>query len=120
MSLTSEDLTRFTGTERYWQEPLLAFKYTDGVHYLATEGDAYWLLTDISAFQQHAAIVDYKQRDNFQLWHLQVRPDHTALLTCDDGNGQILFTHAYHYTTFPLTEIKLYLVDDVLLLPSEY
>ena len=120
MSLSQDELAHFTGSEQLWHQTLLAFKYTDGVKYVAHEGNAYWLLTDISAFQHQRAMVEYAKRDWFQTWKLRVNEDHGATLTCDDGNGQILFTHEYLFTDFPLPEIKFFLVDGILLLPSEY
>jgi hypothetical protein len=56
----------------------------------------------------------------FQLWRLTVKPDHTATLACEDGNGQAVFTKAIAYTDFPLAEITLYYTDRTILLPSEY
>jgi hypothetical protein len=55
-----------------------------------------------------------------QLWKLKVNPDHTAMLTCEEGNGGIVFTKAIEYTDFPLAEITLYFLDKTILLPSEY
>ena len=120
MSLTQADLAHFTGTEQLWHQPLISFKYTDGVKYVAREGNAYWLLTDISAFQYQPAIVEYAKNDWFQTWKLCVHDDNTATLTCADGNRHILFTHEYLHTDFPLPEIMFFLVDGVLMLPSEY
>ena len=103
MSLTQADLAQFTGTEQFWYQSLISFKYTD-----------------VSAFQHQPAIVEYVKRDWFQTWKLCVKDDQSATLTCGDGNGNILFTHTYDYTDFPLSEITFYLVDGILLLPSEY
>ena len=58
--------------------------------------------------------------ETFQLWRLRVYPDHTATLTCEDGNGHAVFTKALTFTDFPLTEITLYCTNGVILLPSEY
>jgi hypothetical protein len=46
--------------------------------------------------------------EEFQVWKLAVRPDRSATLTCDDGNGNIMFTKEIKYTDFPLDEITLY------------
>ena len=40
--------------------------------------------------------------------------------TYDDGNGTVLETHKYRATDFPLDELRLYFIDNTLLLPSEY
>jgi hypothetical protein len=43
-----------------------------------------------------------------------------ATLTCDDGNGNIVFTKNIEHTDFPLDEITLYFANSVIHLPSEY
>jgi hypothetical protein len=58
--------------------------------------------------------------EEFQVWKLAVRPNRTATLTCDDGNGNIVFTKEIEHTDFPLDEITLYFANNVIHLPSEY
>jgi hypothetical protein len=41
-------------------------------------------------------------------------------VTCDDGNGNIVFTKEIEHTDFPLDEITLYFANNVIHLPSEY
>ena len=48
-----------------------------------------------------------------------MHPNHTATLTCEDGNGNVVFTKALTFTDFPLEEITLYFTNGVILLPSE-
>jgi len=38
----------------------------------------------------------------------KVRTDHTATLSCEDGNGNTVFTKEIEFTDFPLDEITLY------------
>ena len=56
----------------------------------------------------------------FQLWTLTIKPDHTATLACEDGNGKAVFAKAMACTDVPLPEIRLYDTDRTILLPSEY
>jgi hypothetical protein len=58
--------------------------------------------------------------EEFQVWKLTVSPDHTATLTCDDGNDHIVFAKQIEYTDFPLAEIALYFANNTISLPSEY
>lgn len=58
--------------------------------------------------------------EEFQLWKLTVKADHTARLVCEDGNGVKVFSKTIDYTDFPLPEIDLYFTNGVILLPSEY
>jgi hypothetical protein len=117
-SLTPDDLRQFIGTEKWYRHPFMRkLLYTDGAKYVAEKGGAYWLLDEI-AFAQR----DHKRvaAEAFQLWTLRVHPDRTATLTCQDGNGNAVFTKAIPATDFPLEELTLYFTNGVILLPSEY
>jgi hypothetical protein len=48
-----------------------------------------------------------------------VNTDHTATLTCKDGNGKAVHRRAIEHTDFPLPEITLYFTNKLILLPSE-
>jgi len=54
----------------------------------------------------------------FQLWTLTSKPDHTATLACEDGNGKAVFVKAVACTDVPLPEIQIYGTDRTILLPS--
>jgi hypothetical protein len=69
----------------------------------------------------------------FHIWHMSntrhhhpacvgntFKPDHTATLACEDGNGKAVFAKAIACTDFPLPESRLYDTDRTILLPSEY
>jgi hypothetical protein len=116
--LSKSDLAEFTGTEKWYRHTLVQnFLYTDGVKYVAEKAGAYWLIDEI-AFQQAHPLV---KREEFQVWTLNVDLEQsTATLTCDNGNYQIVFTKQISYTDFPMEEIKIYVADNVILLPSEY
>lgn len=92
-------------------------RYTDGVRFVAEWGGAHWLIDEI-AFAQ---ISDQRLLDEaFQNWLLSVREDRTAVLRCDDGNSRKLYKKAIEYTDFPLSQIKFYVCEGIILLPSEY
>src|SRR5918998_4044572 len=90
--------------------------FTDGAKYLADAAGAYWLLDEIALAQKFNARV---AAEAFQLWQLTVKPDQTAILTYQDGNGNAVFTKELTLTDFPLVEITLYFTNSVILLPSE-
>ena len=105
-------LAQYTGTENYWKNDLLSFRYTDGVKYLWESCEAYWLLIAISS---------HRRTESFQFWNLKVNPDNSAILTMQEDSGEpMLVNQEIKYTDFPLSEIQLYLIDGILLLPSEY
>jgi hypothetical protein len=110
-------LAQFIGSENWYQHGLVrSITYTDGAKYVADHGGAYWLLDEIALAQKFRAAV---KAEPFQVWTLTVN-DHRALLTCDDGNGNVVYTKPIPFTDFPLTEIKFYFTDNVILLPDEY
>jgi uncharacterized protein DUF6876 len=117
-TLTKADLAQFTGSENWYRHAIAPdVLYTDGVRYLARTAGAYWLIDEIA----------FAQRDNkrlaaeeFQSWKLAVNADRTATLTCEDGNGAVVFTKAIEYSDFPLAELTLFFLNKTILLPSEY
>ena len=106
-------LAQCIGTEHYWKNNLLCFQYTDGVKFLHEACEAYWLLIAISS---------YHRKEPFQVWELKVSKDKSATLTMKEDSGEpLLVEQKIPFTDFPLEEgITLYLIDGVLLLPSEY
>ncbi len=104
------------GTEQWFRHWSRRFTYTEGVRYLAEEAQAYWLIDLVASWCPHPSL----RREAFIVWKLQVRPDHSAIATADDGNGRVLATQEIPLSDFPLDEITLYLTDNVLLLTSEY
>ena len=116
-SLTKSDLAHFTGTEQIYRHGLVRhIRYTDGARHVAEAGEAYWLLDKIACSQLEAHIA----KERFQLWKLTVNSDLSADLTCTDGDGAVIAAEHIACTDFPLPEIKLYLTDHTILLPSEY
>lgn len=111
-------LNSFTGTENWYKHQLFRqYLYTDGVQYLAKEAECYWLLDRIFALQYENPHIS---AEPFQSWVLNINPDHSAQLICEDGNYQELHKETIAYTDFPLPTIGFFLIDRVLLLPSEY
>lgn len=117
-TLTAKDLLQFSGSENWYRHSLnRKVLYTDGAQYLAENGGAYWLLDSIAIAQAHIEAV---KAEEFQMWTLKVNPDSSALLTCDDGNGHIVYDQSIPFTDFPLPEVKLYFCNNVIMLPGEY
>lgn len=110
--MDAKDLEQFTGTMNYYKHWTGRCKYTDGVHYVAEKAGAFWLID---------AIVSYKRKEPFQIWTLKKNPDNSAVLTMqEDADQPIKVKQDFAYTDFPLDEIKFYLIEGVLILPSEY
>ena len=117
-TLSAADLAQFTGTEKWYRHSITRnILYTEGAQHVAEDGGAYWLLDEIALIQPYDQNVSAEE---FQVWTLKVRPDQTATLACDDGNGNVVFSKEIPFTDFPLETIKLYFANNVIHLPSEY
>jgi hypothetical protein len=79
--------------------------HLEGAQHVAEASGAYWLLDEIAIIQPHERRV---AAEPFQVWSLKVRPDHTATLSCEDGNGIVIFSKELEFTDFPLDEITLW------------
>lgn len=126
MNDTSElrnKLGQFTGTEKYYFNPLnRSIYYTDGAKFFFENagGGAYWLL-DILITQSE--ILKALNADHFLVVQLTVTEDAKAVLvvTNDTGSGAtVYYRREIDFTDCPAGEWRLYLVDGVILLPSEY
>jgi len=110
------NLPQFYGSEQFYKlSPFSQIVATDGVKYVADSCDSYWLVTDILAFQLEPKV----KKEGFQVWKLSVK-DNSGTLTCEDGNGNVVYKNEGINTDFPLDEITLWVTDGVILLPSEY
>ena len=116
-NLTQSDIRQFTGSEHWYRHGFVRqVLYTDGVQHVAEHGGAYWLIDEI-AFAQSTPKIGAEE---FQVWKLSVNADHTATLTCSDGNDHMVVTKKLEFTDFPLDEISIWFTDNTILLPSEY
>lgn len=116
--LIAADLDMFTGSETFYRHALnRKVVYTEGAHHVAEAGGAFWLLDEIALIQPYDARVG---AEDFQVWTLTVRPDHTAALICEDGNGNIVFSKEISFTDFPLESVTLWFANNTIYLPSEH
>ena len=106
------DLSGFTGTECYYKY-MFGVVITDGVRYVAEKAGCFWLLDLIAS--------DFNQR-NFErtFYRLDVFEDRTFRLMRSDGDNEYELVLEYHYTDFPMPEFRIWAMDGVLMLPSEY
>ena len=105
------ELSQFYGTEQWWKNGILNFTYTDGVKFIHESCEAYWLLIAISS---------YRRTEPFQVWELKVNNNNAVLTMKEDSDEPEKVRQEIEFTDFPLDEITFYLIDNVLLLPSEY
>lgn len=113
-----DNLAQFIGTQQYHK--FYSFNNivcTDGVAYLAENAKAYWLIDLIVSWQIEKPV----RGEHWQTWTLTRNKENKgAVAVCTDGNERQLARQEIEYTDFPLPEIKLFKIDNVILLPSEY
>jgi hypothetical protein len=116
-TLTQSDLEQFTGSETYYRHWLTRrIVFTDGAKYLADKAGAHWLLDEI-AFRNVDTPAVFNEP--FQAWKLVVN-GRKGKLSCDDGNGNIVFKKTIGFTDFPMAEVSIWFADNTIFLPSEY
>lgn len=122
--LQESDLDQFTGTDK-WYRLHGNFVFTDGIHFLAENAGAYWLLDAIWSWQPEIAKKKDEDLKYFQCWELKLNGKGGATLTCKaDSNTPVVAKQEIEYTDFPFN-IKLWVEGNdenlvVLLLPSEH
>ena len=114
--ITASNLAQFSGSENLYFNPLFrSIRYTDGVQWLGKNG-AGWL---VDACLSHIAHNKNVKHEGFVCITLQVGAK-KALLTFTDGNDGKLATQRIDYTDFPLSEVKFFYTNGVLMLAGEY
>ncbi|MGC1633480.1 MAG: DUF6876 family protein [Gelidibacter sp.] len=122
MNEIKEGLQHFHGTEVFYQIPLLRTRFTDGLKYLANVAHCFWLITDTSVIAKSLmdrstfVTIDFKRLSREE----QEISGYEAEIIYTDGNAIILEKHGYRATDFPLDELRLFFVNDTLMLPGEY
>ena len=119
------ELKQFNGSERSFKHVLnRKIIYTEGIQYLLEKARCYWLLDDIALVVFPRLLQHHK--DCFYSIQFEVHADNSAVITVDDGNGNIHLQHKIKCTDFPVTEnpVKFFLCEAgehyCLMLPSEY
>ena len=116
------ELQHFIGSETVYKIPLIGTRFSDGIKYLAETAECFWLVTDASVIAKSLShksrfiTIDFKRLSEKEREEKQCE----ALINYSDGNGNIFESHRYLVTDFLLDELRLYFIDDILILPSEY
>jgi hypothetical protein len=115
------NLSQFHGTSQYYKHlfpgksPLLI---TEGCKYVRDKCNAYWLFDALLSYQNHQSLKDI----NFQVWEFRrLKKDLSWVLICrQDSDKRPIITQFIEFSDFPLDSIKIWVIDNVALLPSEY
>lgn len=121
------DLEQFIGSETIYRHWLCGVHFTEGVKYLAEKAGAFWLIDLIASHQLKPKV----RAQEFQIWTLTVHPTPKKLFgktiaaraECRwDTDSVVICAQNIEYTDFPvsMSPFKLYMVNKVIMLPSEY
>ena len=117
------------GIEHWYIHPLKRrYDHTDGAQFLFEHAGAYWLLDLIAIPGDDDKSAAAIEKEDFQVWTLKVESNlgfGPATLSCDDGNGNIVYTKHIDVTDFPLPKVELWAQRNhkggfTILLPTEY
>lgn len=114
-------LRHFHGTAKYHKHlfpgksPILL---TDGCKYVRAACKANWLFDSILSYQCEQVLKGV----GFQVWELKrLKKDLSWLLTCREDTGtKPIVNQSIEFSDFPLDYIKIWVIDKVALLQSEY
>ena len=110
------DLSQFYGTENYYKTFVFSpnLKHTDGVQYFADQAGAFWFL-DIVATE----IYPFSDKYPFMTIYLTVKNGKAEIIV-QDGDISRVMQKQIEFTDCPDGVYSFFLVDDVLMLCSEY
>lgn len=120
MALLNDSMDGFYGTATYsrWSPTVFpTHLLTDGTKHVAETYKAFWLMDAIASYAKKL------RNEPFQVWKLRLLPEGGAVLTCEDGNDNILASQKIEFTDIP-GDIDIWVGQSdgywVLYLPSEH
>ena len=112
-----EIISQAHGTHAYHK--FSSFKHypvvTDGVIAVAEAAECFWLLDIIGSNQ-----TDKRLDPHFQVWKVDVNHEDCSATVSGYNDTTLIIEQIIPFTDFPLDELKLFLMDGVILLPSEH
>ena len=105
----------FYGTENYYEHWTKKGFYTDGIKEMANKLKAYWLIDVVFSYQdKKIGLIP------FQIWEITSTGNKATIEMKEDTDQPVLVSQKIGFTDFPKGMLKMYLIDNVLMLPSEY
>ena len=114
-NLIIHEMAHFTGTVNYWEHQFfkISINLTDGANYIRTNCGAYWLFDLIT--QQ-----TYQKDKSYVVKLKNIKESEYIFNVLDWQTDEIIYQQEIPFSDFPLDQIKLYVLNGVCLLPSEY
>jgi len=110
----NDEFKDYYGTQNYYRH-WSGNTYTDGVKAMAEKFKAYWLIDVVFSYQTGKA-----KLIPFQIWEINSKENKATVIMKEDTNEPILVKQEIKFTDFPVGTFKMYFINKVLLLPSEY
>lgn len=114
----NDSLDGFNGTEQYYKSQFSGkINYTDGIKHLAEIYECRWLLDIVFSVQNKPKVLN----ESFKIWELKRKKESNAFrLTCKDDDGNVLYEQEIPFSDFKDDYVKMWEIDNILMLPSEY
>lgn len=114
------DLAHFIGTNNYYEA--MGFYCTDGVKFLVEKCQCNWLIVAIASYQRQC--MRDKMLRGIQFWTLEKGEGNSATLNCYRDANDLAFQQDIPYSDFfkyfSGDSVKLWVSNNVVMLPSEY
>ncbi len=110
-------LPYFSGSSNYFEHKTFGYGFshlTEGAAYIRDKCNCYWLFDLMLSFKHKL------QGESFVQWDLSQAINGTWVIAASDGNGNTLASQDIKYSDFPLAGVVLWMIDNVVMLPSEY
>jgi hypothetical protein len=105
------------GGESYYKTMLPNLYFTEGVKTLRDLCECQWLIDAILSYQPRC------HKDSAlkecQFWDLK-KEKNSWMLTCRRDKNDVAFSQRIGYSDFPLDEITIWVINKIVMLPSEY
>ena len=115
VKVSTEELQQFIGTEKYHRLNNLPIFATDGVTYFCEKAEAFWLFDEMSL---DVTMNKDLKNEGFIVCNVEAKNEE-ATITYEDGNYNKLYEKKIDFTTLD-GDYKFYIIDCIILLPSEY
>lgn len=103
------ELGYFNGTTAYHSFGEWPGKLTDGAKFVADNAKCYWMFDVIeSKLWEHRANHGECFDNRLVVSTIKVNPDRSAVITMENGNGNILFMVKIEFTDFPLPQFTVW------------
>jgi len=111
----NDQLSGYIGSA-YYHKYICGTQLTDGTKEAAEIYQCYWFLDIIASVQYMPEV----KAEGFQVFKLERIKDYHFKVTMEDGNDNVIYTQNIAYSDFKDDILTLWVVDKIIMLPTEY